>query len=121
MSSEELKSQLEGLYELIRNMQTVARLPTVLTKENAARELADISLRTLNRMIADGEILTVEISPGRVGIPRSEIERLAKPKTVAVRAAGGNRRPKPTSDGGLTEAEKIRAALKKPRKAQVSR
>lgn len=115
MSTVELEQKLEQLLQEIRAMKTVARLPTVLTKEDAARELANISIRTLNRMIEEGRIQTCEISDGRVGIPRSEIERLAKLKPAPARAPAGKRAPKAASDG-RSEKEKILAALRKPRR-----
>lgn len=58
-------------------------IDTVLSKPSAALAL-DISLDTLERIIARGELRLIRITPRRVGIRRSELERyIASRETAA--------------------------------------
>lgn len=67
----------EGLRVLARSSLPTRDLPTVLSLEHAAAELGGISPQTVRRMIRAGDIRTVRISK-REGIPRDEIERIAR-------------------------------------------
>lgn len=54
----------------------------ILSRRQAAQALT-ICERTLDRLIAAGRVRTVKLSVRRVGVPRSEIERLAAGEGVA--------------------------------------
>lgn len=105
---ERIEELLREMIAEVRRENTASRLPTVLSRKAAARELS-ISVKTLMRRISAGTIQVCED-----GIPRSEIERLATPKTVAVRAPGAKRGPKPRSEKTAAHrAAAIRALTKR--------
>lgn len=120
MADKALQEVVEQLLAEVRSMkgQLDKKLPTVLSKKHAAQEL-DISLSKLKGLIRKGEIRVCEVG-GTTGVPASEIRRIAESATRAgqpVRRSASSRRvrgPKPTD--GMTEAEKIRAALRKPKR-----
>lgn len=78
-------------------------LPTLLTMEEAARELS-VSGRTLQRMVRSGEILA---SPtrGRLKIASSEIRRIAT-NTIVVKPRGRKLKAVPTTGGYSAENER---------------
>lgn len=52
--------------------------PYMLTKEQAAAFLADIGTTSLERLVAAGEITARQVTPGRVGYLRRELEQWAE-------------------------------------------
>lgn len=67
---------LAAVRELVQQVKSL-QLPAVLSFEDACAQLGKISVPTLKRMIRRGEIRAVPLS-GRMGIPRDEIERIAR-------------------------------------------
>lgn len=65
-------------------------LPPLLTRAQCA-ELFSLSERTIDRMIAAGELDTVRVS-GRARIPRASVERVMDPLGAHERAASQRRR-----------------------------
>jgi hypothetical protein len=102
----ELLAVVRSLVEEVEKL----RLPAVLSLEMAAHELGQISVQTLKRMIAQGEITAVPLNK-REGIPRDEIERIAKgiPAEKSRRAREGRAKSKTAA---LSKAA-FRAAAKK--------
>ncbi len=85
-----------------------APLPTVLSKNRAARELS-ISRKTLDRMIKRGVLGQVPLLDG-FGIPASEIRRLATPAP-----SPGRKTRKPASKPSPSGSSDLRAKLRKMR------
>jgi excisionase family DNA binding protein len=96
---------LREVLEELRAARKVRALPSLLTPEVTARELS-VSVRTVRRMLMDGELLSVTIR-GLVRIPVSELERLSAPRTRSARQVKSAPRPV-----GKSEAASIRAALR---------
>lgn len=111
------EKRLEELLEEVRNLKSFSRLPTVLSKEDACRELGGISLSTLNRMIREGRLLTCALGRSGRGIPRTEIERIGRPDAPErLPPRGGKRGPKTTAErNSREEAIAIRALTKRRR------
>jgi len=63
-------------------MQKTTSAPKFLTRAIAASQLS-LSTRTLDRMIRAGKIRAVKVSDRRLGVPASEIERIAAGLPVA--------------------------------------
>jgi hypothetical protein len=105
---ERIERHLLALYE-----RTSPQLPLVVRRDHAAR-LLDVSPSTVKGMIRRGEIIPTQVS-GRQMVPTSEIIRLATPRVVAALMSKpiGARAAKTVA---RTEAEKIRAAMRKSRK-----
>jgi excisionase family DNA binding protein len=57
--------------------ETKAQKAVLASKKETTQELGGISLRTLDYMIARGEIKTVQLGKRRL-IPRSEIDRIVR-------------------------------------------
>lgn len=102
----ELKAQVVQLQALVQ-----PELPQVLTKKRAARELS-VSLTTLNRLVAAGQIWVVHLG-GRQMVPASEVRRVASIQRTSARRPK-QVEPSPPPSAKL-EAEKARAMLKKRR------
>lgn len=88
--------------------------PPVLTYKQAAEQLG-VSSKTIARMADRGEISKVMVG-GSPRIPRSEIERIASaaPTPSPTRTVRAVRQPAPRR-AAESEADKIRAALRKKR------
>lgn len=114
MTEVEMQDVVERLLAEIRTIAT-PRLPTVLTKDVAARELS-VSRKTLDRMVKDGRIQTCDLGmKAGGGIPRSEVERFGSPRSPPMsRPTGARRGPKPHAfRDAKTEAAAFRASLRK--------
>lgn len=92
-------------------------LPAVLKLSHAARQL-DMSVAKLKSLVAAGKIATSEDLGGKYGIPRSEILRLSKPRYLRRSRARAGGRPSKMARSAMSEAEKIKAALKAEQRAQ---
>lgn len=112
MESKLLGEVLAAVRELMR-LQT--ELPMVLSLEDAAKQLGDMSVPTLKRMIRDGEIDAVSLRK-RVGIPRSEIERIARgePSPRSLKTASAlPRSPRARKQAAAAVAGRLRDVSKK--------
>lgn len=105
---------LEVLLAEIRSIRSEQRLPTVLSKKLAARELS-ISVSKLKALIRAGDILTCKI--GRTtGVPSSEIVRLAATVTPKVSTRHITRSARrPTHVGLQADAVSIMEAVRSGR------
>lgn len=104
---EALAAEIRALSEIVEASKQASHLPLVLSYERAAREM-DISVPTLKRMLARGQIRSVRRGDG-VGISRSEVLRIAAGQKVGSSRKRPDRAKAPR---GSTEREKIRAALR---------
>lgn len=114
MTQDDLRQIEERLVSRI--LQELSRLvehplPTVLTKKAAMKELS-ISKSKMAGLIKAGALQTCTV--GRVEmIPRSEVLRLSRPRAPNSGASRSAKRGKAAPPDGRTEAQKIRAALRK--------
>lgn len=108
----DIEKQLQEIREELKRISALGRpLPALLTREQAAEQLA-ISTATLDRMIQRGQIhLAGSSKKRRPRIPASEIQRLSAP-LVLQRAKGGR---KSRVVDVQQEAAKVRAALRQRR------
>jgi len=97
---------------ILERLADLKRLPSVLKRKDAARELS-MSLSLLKQKIRAGEISTCAGDPGR--IPSSEIQRYARAAEPARRAQG---RGRPSSYDAHEEAEKVRERIRARRKGR---
>lgn len=110
---DELLAKLERLTELIARRDALPHRE-IYSRAEACILLGGISRRTLDRMVALGEISTCPLGlKEHGGIPRSEIERKAAPKRAPEAPPppkGGRRGPKPKAErSAKEEAAAIRA------------
>lgn len=108
-----MEQVLEALLAEVREAKNWTALPTVLSKKRAARELG-ISLSKLKTLIRTGDLATCIV--GRTAmVPASEVQRIAavRKKPVAPARSGRARSKKASTRPTPSEAEKIRAALKR--------
>ncbi len=115
--SDVLLVQFQCLLEEIRTLRDLQGLPTILTKKRAARELG-VSLSKLKGLMRRGELAVCEVGRTTM-IPASEVTRIADAKRFLTEPTGARssstRTRRGAPRGEPTEAQKIRAALKKPR------
>lgn len=116
---EELREELAALRRLVEMLaaREGVAIPRreIYPKDEAAELLGGFSVKTLDRMIAKGEIncCPLGLKP-KGGIPHSEIQRFAAQRTGAVaKATGAKRGPKPQAQkDAKTEAAEFRASLR---------
>lgn len=113
---DELRAELVALRAELGRLRLVPDIPRreIYSKAEAAVLLGGLSVRTLDRMIALGEITPCRWgTKPQGGIPRREIERLAvpRPKVAAKMRARPGRRPAGRSP--KEEAAGIRALTKR--------
>ena len=108
----DIEKQLQEIREELRRISALGRpLPALLTREQAAEQLA-VSVATLDRMIRRGQIhLAGSSDKRRPRIPASEIHRLSAPR-VLQKARGGR---KSRVLDVQQEVAKVRAALRQRR------
>lgn len=100
---------LAAVRELVELTKKSVSLPAVLSLEEAGKQLGDVSPSTVKRMIARGEVRAVPVS-GRMGIPRDEIERIARGEPSPKLASHPTRKAKQTE---ATTARERRLAVSK--------
>lgn len=108
-----LTQLLDEIRALKKTLEQREALPMFLSRAEAALQMG-ISAKTLSRRIAMG---LIAIDPVSGNIPRRELERLEE-EAVSRRAPHRSlvaRGPRPVPPkSGPTEAEKIRAAIRRP-------
>jgi hypothetical protein len=121
MSEQSLEETIRSLMrevQLLRaDLQRQAQRPVILSKKRAATELS-ISLSKLKTLIRTGEISVCEVGRTTM-VPASEVARLAEARKSRTAPVPSRSRPatarKASPAAARSEADKIRAALRKPR------
>jgi hypothetical protein len=112
MVENELRQLVEDLLKEVRELRGGTGLPSVLTKQRAARELS-ISLSKLKGLIRAGDIAVCDVGKTTM-VPASEVLRLAKAmRRVAPQRARPVKRTRQQGLNPAEEAAKVRGALKK--------
>jgi excisionase family DNA binding protein len=106
-------SGLKEVVDLLRQLLEATKrgsMPEILSLEQAGEQIADRHPNTIKRMVRRGELRAVPLG-NTIGIPREEVERLARgePSPVRGRRERAARKPEPAR----TTAETIRALAKK--------
>lgn len=104
----DLLAQLRGVMKELKDV--VKPVPMVLSYERAAQELS-ISVPTLKRMVRRGEITPVPVAK-RMGIPRPEIERIARGEP-RLPASSKPRSARAKKQEAKSHGDSIRALAKK--------
>jgi hypothetical protein len=105
-----LEQKLDLLFAELRAMRAEAKAVQQLVVDfETAATILDVSMKTLRRMIARGDLLTVVISKVPK-VPLSELRRMTTPKPV-LRPAPASRRKK-----GAASTGRYAAKLEKMRK-----